>query len=344
MAASASPVFLAQLAAYRARTVDYLLQRLPTREPDAYLYAPIRRLMAHTGKGLRPALCLASCGAWGGDPSAALPSAAAIELLHNAFLVHDDIEDYSQTRHNQPTLYIEHGMPLALNAGDAMLAQSMSLLRANYDTVGPQLALNVFDEFDHMLARSLEGQALELGWVRNNVLDVTVNDYIRLVLQKTCWYSFIHPCRIGALIASGGKTDPDRFNAFGLFLGAAFQIRDDLLNLQGTDRYGKEIGGDLYEGKRTLMLVHLLENASLPEKERLRAIFAKPRHQRMTREVQWISELLSNRGSLAMADATARRFSAEAEKTFEDAYAGAPENEHKQFLRSLLAFIVQREL
>ena len=83
-----------------------------------------------------------------------------------------------------------------------------------------------------------------------------------MVLKKTCWYSFIHPCRIGALIATRDTANLDRFNRFGYYLGAAFQIQDDLLNLTGDqNRYGKEIAGDLLEGKRTLMLIHLLKHA-----------------------------------------------------------------------------------
>jgi geranylgeranyl diphosphate synthase type II len=98
---------------------------------------------------------------------------------------------------------------------------------------------------------SLEGQAMELGWVRDNTCDISEKDYLRMVLKKTCWYSFIHPVRIGALIARPDQLDLDGFNEFGYFLSAAFQIQDDVLNLIGSsrERYGKEIGGDLYEGK-----------------------------------------------------------------------------------------------
>ena len=129
-----------------------------------------------------------------------------------------------------------------------------------------------------MTQESLEGQAMELGWMRDNRCDITDEDYLRMVLKKTCWYSFIHPCRIGALIATRDSVDLDRFNRFGYYLGAAFQIQDDLLNLTGDERrYGKEIGGDLLEGKRTLMLIHLLRQAAPREVERVRAFLGQPR-------------------------------------------------------------------
>ena len=99
---------------------------------------------------------------------------------------------------------------------------------------------------------------------------LTEDDYLRLVLKKTCWYTCIHPCRIGALIGTAGTIDADRFNLFGFLLGAAFQIQDDILNLVG-DRslYGKEILGDIWEGKRTLMLVHTLRECTADEREQL---------------------------------------------------------------------------
>ena len=117
--------------------------------------------------------------------------------------------------------------------------------------------MRIFEEVDHLVVETLEGQAMELGWVRDNDLTVTTDDYLRLVLKKTAWYSFIHPLRIGALVADGDDRNLGRFDRFGYLLGVAFQITDDVLNLNGNvARYGKEINGDLWEGKRTLLLTH----------------------------------------------------------------------------------------
>jgi geranylgeranyl diphosphate synthase type II len=114
--------------------------------------------------------------------------------------------------------------------------------------LGPDLAWRIFLEIEHMVLQSVEGQALELGWVHENNCELSDDDYLRMTLKKTCWYTCIHPCRIGALIGSRGKIDPNRFNRFGYYLGAAFQIHDDVLNLIGDRaKYGKEIGGDILE-------------------------------------------------------------------------------------------------
>jgi len=334
----------AQLASYRGLIAPLIANAVPAREPKAYLYDLVRAQLSREGKGIRPALCLATCSAFGGQPDQALPSAAAIELLHNALLVHDDIEDDSEYRRDRPTLHRQYGVPLAVNVGDAMNAMSVRLLRQNIGLLGPELTARVFDEFDHMSIETIEGQAMELGWIRDNDCDTTGEDYLLMVLKKTSWYSFIHPVRIGALIAAPDRDDLDRFNRFGYFLGTAFQIQDDVLNLEGNRRkYGKEIGGDLLEGKRTLILAHLFENASPLEKERLRTFLGKPRAQRLPREVSWIYERLRAYGSIENARKAAKQFADGARSELESAFSGATPGADLDFLRSLLDYIVQRD-
>jgi geranylgeranyl pyrophosphate synthase len=337
--------FESQLASYRDRVSPLILQSVPDREPKRHLYDLIAGQLARDGKGIRPALCLATCGAFGGREEQALPSAAAIELMHNAFLVHDDIEDSSEYRRDRPTLHRQYGVPLAVNVGDAMNAMSVRLLKQNLSLLGPALGARVFDEFDHMSIETIEGQAMELGWIRDNDCSTTEEDYLLMVLKKTGWYSFIHPARIGALIADPEGIDLDRFNRFGYYLGTAFQIRDDVLNLVGDrSKYGKEIGGDLLEGKRTLILAHLLASSNPQEKERLRSFLAKPRAQRLPREVAWIYQLLQRYGSLDYARQAARNFAEGASRELDTAYAGAHAGPPLDFVRSLLDYLVSRQV
>src|SRR5262249_51213127 len=143
--------FSSKLAAYREMVAPALLAALPEREPRRHLYDLVREHLGQAGKGLRPALCLATARAFGGRVEDALPSAVALELLHNAFLVHDDVEDDSEFRRNQRTMQAAHGVPLAVNTGDAMQALSMRLLRDNLDLLGPVHTWAVIQEFDHML-------------------------------------------------------------------------------------------------------------------------------------------------------------------------------------------------
>jgi len=228
-----------------------------------------------TAKALRPALCIASCRAFGGGLQAVLQTAAVIELFHNAFLLHDDVEDGSELRRGLPTLHAEFGVPIAVNVGDAMLAIALGPLLDNTRTIGLGKALRVLRLVADMARVTAEGQALELEWTRTRRFDLADADYVSMVERKTAHYSFVTPLLVGALIAGAPPDTVDRLRGFGRDLGIAFQIQDDVLNLTG--EYGKELDGDLYEGKHTLILLHLLRSVSEDEREIVAAILAKPR-------------------------------------------------------------------
>lgn len=230
------------------------------------------------GKALRPALSIAMCLGLGGHLDAVLPTAATLELYHNAFLIHDDIEDESWSRRGEPTMHVDHGVPVAINVGDAMLSLSLQPLLDNVERVGLGPALRILRAISHMTRQTVEGQALELEWVRSNVWRLDDSDYLQMVELKTSWYSFITPLQVGAVAAGARPEQLAQLETLGRHLGAAFQITDDLLNLRADPQdYGKEIGGDLWEGKRTLMLLHALRFADSTERQRAVHILAKRR-------------------------------------------------------------------
>ena len=280
-----------------------------------------------------------------GSTHSALKSAAALELIHNAFLVHDDIEDGSDFRRGLPTMHSIVGTPVAMNLADAMSALAIYPLVENRDTLGGFMTHDILAEVLHMVTETAEGQALELGWMRDNVVDLTDADYFRMTLKKTAWYTCIHPVRIGALIGSGGSQALDRFNQFAYFMGVAFQIQDDVLNLVAEySKYGKEIGGDIWEGKRTMILIHLLNNCDPLEKSKITAFLATPRHKRGHEEVRWIFSLMEKYDCIDYARAVARQLANESLKEFEMAYAMAPDSEDKQFIKQIVHYMIERDL
>jgi geranylgeranyl pyrophosphate synthase len=164
------------------------------------------------------------------------------------------------------------------------------------------------------------------------------------VLKKTAWYSFIHPMRIGALLA-GAADDLNRFNRFGFLLGAAFQIQDDVLNLTGDlHRYGKEIGGDLWEGKRTLILVHAFDNIGPTDRRWLERLFFAPRERRLPRELDMANDLLQSSGSIDWARAVSADLAAAAVSEFDVAFAGASDGPDRTLVRTLADFVATRNL
>ena len=259
--------FLEQLQSYDEIAREAALRYLADTGFTDHLAVPAEDYLHRGGKGLRPALCLATAEAFGAQPERAVPSAAAIELLHTAFLVHDDVEDDSALRRGEPTLHRRYGRGAAVNTGDGLAVVALGALRDNDRLLGSRLAAQVWAEFAFMARQTVDGQARELAWNRDGHTDLTPDDYLDLIMQKTCWYTTVLPLRVGTLIGGGRRVDLEPMLRLGFYLGAAFQIRDDILNLTGSvDRYGKEPLGDLREGKRTLMIIHLLEacNASGP--------------------------------------------------------------------------------
>ncbi|MDC3378994.1 polyprenyl synthetase family protein [Planctomycetota bacterium] len=267
------------LAECRTLVVDEVRALLPKDQPCAQvLYDLVLDYPLREAKGLRPALCIATCRALGGCLEWVLQSAAVLELYHNAFLIHDDIEDGSLVRRGGDTLHRTYGVPIAINVGDAMLALALQPLLDNMRLVGMGKALRVLETVARMARESAEGQAIELDWVRRGAWDATDADYELMVIKKSAWYTFVTPILIGALLSDCEREHHETLVELATEIGIAFQIQDDVLNLAGDQaRYGKEIGGDLWEGKHTLILLHLMRSATPDEQDRAQKILAKPR-------------------------------------------------------------------
>ena len=292
-------------------------------------------------KGLRPALCLAACTALGGHAEAAAPSMAALELYHNAFLVHDDIEDGSELRRQRPTLHQLHGVPVALNVGDGMLALALEPLLENTEVVGLARTLRILRTFSRMARETAEGQMLELGWIRDARWDLGPDDYLVMVEKKTAWYSFVAPCRAGAQAAGAAAEAVDGLDAYALALGRAFQIVDDLLNLEGdVASMGKEACGDLWEGKRTLMLLDLVARLEGPERQRAVHALGGERAERSLDEVLWLRGAMEHHGCLARARAVAAAEAGSARAALEA--LELPDSDGHDFLEALVDYVVER--
>jgi geranylgeranyl diphosphate synthase, type II len=335
--------FARTLARYRNLTTKALLALIPAAGPR-YLYDLIPTYPRRLGKGLRAALCFATCDALGGSQQQALNSAVAIELFHNGFLIHDDVQDASERRRGGPTLHREHGVGIAVNVGNGTNLLALQRLMDNRETLGPQLSWLIMQETERMLRHSLEGQAIELGWIRDNVCALGERDYLHMCLKKTSWYSFIYPLRVGALVARGAALEAEHFSRLGWYFGAAFQIQDDILNLTGQyAKYGKEIRGDLWEGKRTLMLVHLLQHCTPKERRELKRFLAQPRAARAKTDVARLYGLMRHYGSIEFARRAARQLAGAALLEALTAFRHAPDSDAKRFILEMILYVVGRD-
>jgi geranylgeranyl diphosphate synthase type I len=272
----------------------------PKRQPWE-VYGLLSEFLDLEGKRLRPALCLASCAAVGGKEADAIQAATAIEMFHNFSLIHDDIEDSSVMRRGKPCMHIKYGLPLALNAGDGLFMmvwrEALSIPGGRKEEA-QRLLLSAF-------TKVLEGQAIELGWYLKNDWDVTERRYYEMVGGKTGALIAVS-CEVGALLGGADRKTCRALSRFGMGIGIGFQIIDDALNLVGNEKkYKKEIGGDIREGKRTLMVIWAL--GSLPKKESVELERILKKGKKSGRDVSRAIRLILKSGAVQKAMARAEK-------------------------------------
>ncbi len=328
-------------AATRSVLFDYLPG--PGMSRGSQLYELCAEYPRRGGRAMRPSLCIASARAFGARTQDALRTAAAIELLHNAMLIHDDIEDESERRRGLPALHVSEGVPIAINVGDALSMLSLRPLIDNQKHLGPHLTLKLFEAAERMARESAEGQAIELQWRHDNPVDVTEADYLHMVLKKTCWLATIYPMLAGALIGTSGRAQWEPIIRFGFLLGAAFQIQDDVLNIVGDEvRYGKELSGDIYEGKRTLMLIRLFDLAAPKERERVLALLSLPRAERSAREVRWVRAAMDRYDCIEHARCVAQGLAGAASHELSLIFEQVPDSRDRRFIEALPIWVIER--
>jgi geranylgeranyl diphosphate synthase type II len=341
------PGILDLLKSFKNQVDKYIFEEVPSTHaiPEIdLLYTMMRDYPSRAGKGLRPGLLMIFNRAFGGSDGIALNTAAALELFQNWIVIHDDIEDQSDLRRGLPALHVKYGVPLALNAGDALAGKMWELILMNKDILGAEKALTIFGEFLHMYSQTTAGQHIELAWARNHRWDISEEDYFDMCQRKTAWYTCITPSWTGSFIAGAPQHLKDTIVKFGMDLGVAFQIQDDVLNLIGDrERYGKEIGGDILEGKRTLVLINLLSKC--PDDKKRYVIDSLDRN-REDKDIQLIDNILllmKEYGSIDYAIEVSQKLARKARTTIIDSLDDSIEDEWKSVIIELVNFVVERE-
>jgi geranylgeranyl diphosphate synthase type II len=259
------------------RTVDAALRSVIRTEQPRELSDACRYVLAGGGKRLRAILVLLSCEAVGGRAGRALEAAAAVEILHNFTLVHDDIMDGARTRRGRPTVHVRWDVNMGLLSGDILLGLAYRHLLRTRSTILPVLA----DLFTTGVIEVCEGQALDLEFESRS--DVTVEEYFGMIEKKTGRLIALST-ELGARIGGGATAHVEALGRFGHHLGRAFQIQDDLLDVVADEAtFGKAIGGDIVAGKRTFLLLRALERARGRDRAVLRALLTPGRRRADTR-------------------------------------------------------------
>jgi geranylgeranyl diphosphate synthase type II len=295
------------------------------------------------GKYLRPTLVLLTAQAMGFDLNSAIPTAAAMQISEDWILGHDDIEDQSDERRGLPAIQKIYGNELALNAGDNLHLLMWQVLSQNFSTLDLKIAQKIHQEFFDMINRTIFGQTIEIKWTQENRFDLSEKDILLILESKTGYYTIAGPMRLGAILAGATDKQLESIYRFGVMLGRSFQIIDDLLDL--TSDFGglkKQQGNDIFEGKRTIMLVHLLKNIDSQNKTKLMAILSKTRNEKTQDEVNWVIDQMKQTGSLEYSKNLATEFSQKATQIFESELKFLSIEPFRSQILSGIDFIVNR--
>lgn len=220
------------------------------------LYGPIRYAMSAGGKRIRPVLTLMAADAFGGKSADAINPAMGLELFHNFTLLHDDVMDKSEVRRGRPTVHKKYDENTAILSGDTMITLATMMVAQ----VDEDILKEVLYTFNEMAIKVYEGQQLDMDFEKEN--NISLDDYLLMIANKTG--ALLGACaKIGALIGGGSKEDAEKMNEFGKLTGLAFQIQDDWLDTFGdATTFGKNIGGDINNGKKTYLYVAAMSENS----------------------------------------------------------------------------------
>jgi geranylgeranyl diphosphate synthase type I len=317
----------------RADFFDKQLEKfLSNGEPET-LYDAARHILLAGGKRLRPCLAMISCEAVSGDVRNAMPLTIALELTHNFTLIHDDIMDKSKLRRKIPTVHIKFGEPTAIIAGDLLFAKAFEAIH------GISGDLSVFKNVEYGLIDCIreisEGQQMDMEFEKRN--NITEDEYLKMILKKTA-VLFMYAAEAGAILGGGTKEQASALNEYGKSLGLGFQIHDDYLDMSSDEKtLGKDIGNDIRNGKKTLIVVHCLNNASGNDKKLLEKFFGNSKT--TDDEVKQVYNLFKKIGSIEYAKNTAVQYCEKAKNSLEI----LPYTNAKQILLELAEYSIRRE-
>jgi len=285
------------------------------------------------GKKLRPFLAMVSTGCFGESESKAVPYGISLELVHNFTLVHDDIMDQDEMRRGKKTLHRKIGDPNAINAGDGLFALSFNIL-SQTEVEGEKIR-TLLDELSSSVLKIAEGQEEDLRFEKT--FEIDEQDFIQMIEKKTA-YLFSAATKGGAIIADCEKKEIEKMKEYARKMGIAFQIQDDYLDLVGDeDKIGKDVGSDIKEGKRTLMVIKAL--AELPETKKDRLIDILEDKSNTQEDIKEAMDLMKEAGSIEYSKNLAKTYAEEAKSELEV----VPKPNYRNILEDVVDYVICRE-
>jgi geranylgeranyl diphosphate synthase type II len=296
---------------YRTSFTAYLQDKIKTKEPES-LYKPITYILNLGGKRLRPVLTLMTAEVFGTDYKKALDAALAVEVFHNFSLVHDDIMDAAPLRRGAQTVHEKWNLNTGILSGDAMLIQAYQLFE-NYENGTFRGLAQIFSK---TALEVCEGQQYDVDFeVRN---DVTEAEYLKMIEYKTAVLVGA-AMKMGALVANASEEDAEKIYDFGRLLGIAFQLQDDYLDAFGDpETFGKQVGGDIIENKKTFLYLKAVENATEIDKIKLIELFNGSDKTDSTAKIAFAKEVFMSSGASELTQKAINNYTQKAFKTLDN--------------------------
>ncbi len=310
----------------RAALISAAIERLlPIGHPEG-LYEASRHLVDAGGKRLRPSMLLLAAEAAGGDPEAMAPAAVSIELIHNFTLIHDDIMDNADIRRGRPSVHKLWGLSGAILAGDTLYSKAFQILGTT--PAEPSRILEAMDVLSRTCTAICEGQWLDLDFEHRD--SVSEGEYMEMVEKKT-GVLYGAAARMGAVLSGASNEAAQGLDDFGRLTGMGFQIQDDVLDLTASEKVlGKKRGGDLIEGKKTLIMIHAFENGVKVD------VFGKK--DATPEEIEEALSILEKSGSIGYARVRAVELVEEGKRALDV----LPDTPAKAFLQKLADYMISR--
>jgi geranylgeranyl diphosphate synthase type I len=312
---------------------DYLMKYLEDGKPEKLVRA-VRHYPEAGGKRLRPVLAMLVSEAISGKEEKSIPFGCCLEIIHNFTLIHDDVMDEDPIRRGRPAVHILYDVPTAIIAGDAMFARGFEVL-AEVE-VAPEKTRRLLSLVAKTVWIIAEGQQMDIDFENSD--SVTVDEYLEMIEKKTA-ILFACAAQGAAMIADGSEDQERDMFEYARLLGLGFQIWDDVLGITADEKkLGKPIGSDIRNGKRTLVVLHALENAD--EKDRRAILSTLGREDANDEEVAEVIEVLRKIGSIEFANDRAMDYAKQAKKCLNS----LPDSDSKELLKALVDYSVKREL
>lgn len=322
-----------------------ICEYLPRKVPEEH-YKMVRDYVDRKGKYVRPSLLLLWTELHGGKLKDAILPAAVQQASEDWILIHDDWLDGNKLRREKPAAHVLYGDRFAINAGDGLHMIMWKMAHDASIKLGKPIGDRYYERFFDILLTTVEGQYIDLH-LTHKVKDITkftIGDYYKSISAKSGYYSVYGPMQLGSIIAGVDDGYVEQIKTYGKIIGDAFQMKDDILDCTSTEKVlGKTIGNDVYDGAKTAILWHFVQNANVSDLEKVRKIYMKDREDKSTDDINEVFDFFKKYGNIVYAESEVDRLAKEALEKFEKVSQVIKESDLKDTARDAIIKMASRK-